>query len=190
VFAISDLFLVGTALDLVGGALIAHGLLTSLDVLAGRAGTFWGGNPTVAVGAVEDRVDAQFGLITLGLGFTLQATGYFLGLDLEPSVTASAGRAVTGLALGALSAVAVLTAWRCTRDRLVARNLVELARWEITNLLVSPTLHDLPDLTSLASYGRAWDQGADGETDSAVVARLFGPISTRSPAPDSEGSEK
>jgi len=72
-FAVTDLFLVGTALDLLGGFLIAKGLLVSTPVLVLRSGNFWGGNPTVPVGAVEDRIDAKAGLLILAVGFTLQA---------------------------------------------------------------------------------------------------------------------
>jgi hypothetical protein len=177
-FALADLFLVGTALDLVGGVLIAKGLLVSLRTLGVRATTFWGGNPTVAVGAVEDRVDAQFGLLALAFGFVLQALGYFVTLLSEPTANASGGRAFTALGLAVAAALAVLFAWSRLRIGMIRRSLVMLACWERTAR--KSTLTDAPSLPALAGYGRAWIPGPDEESDEEAVARVFGSLDTRS----------
>jgi hypothetical protein len=185
-FAVADLFLVGTALDLVGGVLIAKGLLISLDVLAVRAASFWGGNPAVAVGAVEDRVDARFGLSTLAVGFTLQATGYFVALATESVIPASLERAFTALALAAFAVVVAVIAWRLARPRMIRRDLVWLARLQIKDVRQGPSLRELPDIGELASYGRAWRgprsqlTGSRAEIDRDDVRHIFGEIETQS----------
>jgi hypothetical protein len=184
--AVADLFLVGTALDLVGGVLIAKGLLISLDVLAVRATTFWGGNPTVAVGAVEDRVDARFGLSTLAIGFTLQGTGYFVSLAAEPPISASLARALTAFGLAAFATVTVVIAWRLVRPRMIHRDLVLLARLEIKDVSQGPSQRQLPELGALAAYGRAWKgprsrlNGLQAEIDRDDVRLIFGDVETRS----------
>jgi hypothetical protein len=183
-FAVADLFLVGTALDLVGGVLIAKGLLISLPVLAARAATLFGGNPAVAVGAVEDRVDARFGLFTLGAGFVLQASGYFVTLTDEPIIGGSTARALTALGMALTAIVVVLIAWRVARDRMIRRDLIHLACLEKKG---GPTVHSLPDLAKLAAYGRAWKgpqskgDGERAEIDRDDVRLIFGDVQTRRP---------
>jgi hypothetical protein len=182
-FAVTDLFVVGTALDLVGGALIAKGLLVSTPVLALRAGTYWGGNPNVAVGAIEDRTDAQVGLLILGLGFILQAAGYIATLAAEPKVPASGSRAFTALGLVAVAVAVSALAWRFARLQMIRRALMKLARLD-TNDMSPPRVRDLPDLKELAIYGRAWKgrqtalDGPREEMDRDDVRLIFGDIET------------
>lgn len=182
-FAVTDLFLVGTALDLVGGVLIAKGLVVSMPVLAVRSGTFWGGNPTVAVGAVEDRVDAQAGLLILGLGFAFQAAGYVATLATEPRASGSGARALTALGLAAVGAAVSGTAWWVVRSKMIRRNLILLARLDVKDNTSPPALRDLPDLNDLAMYGRAW-KGRKltveprNEIDRDEVRLIFGGLET------------
>jgi hypothetical protein len=77
---VADLFVVGLALDLAGAFLLSRGLLAAYPTLTRRAGTYWNGNPHVAVGLAEDRIDGRFGVTYLALGFGLQVVGYVLDL--------------------------------------------------------------------------------------------------------------
>jgi hypothetical protein len=178
-FSLPDLFLVGTALDLVGGYLIACGLLIRLPVLAVRAGTFWGGNPTVAIGAVEDRANAITGLLTLSLGFTLQATGYLVEIGWSSSAGVSVGRAVTGAVVSIVIAAVALQFARMVRERLVRRDLLTLARLDVNDVRGTPKIADHPELKTLASYARAWRGAQPEETDEEAVSRVFGAVETR-----------
>jgi hypothetical protein len=185
-FAVTDLFLVGTGLDLLGGMLLAKGLLVAMPVLAIRSGTFWGGNPTVAVGAIEDRADALAGLVILGLGFTLQASGYVATLAAEPKVPASTSRALMALALVAITVTAAAVAWRSAREGMIRRDLLMLARLKVKDNTSRPELRDLPDLNDLALYGRAWRgrqttlDGPRDEMDLDDVRLIFGAVETAS----------
>jgi hypothetical protein len=185
-FAVTDLFLVGTALDLLGGFLIAKGLLVSTPVLVLRSGNFWGGNPTVPVGAVEDRIDAKAGLLILAVGFTLQAAGYIATLAAKPVVRRSGDRAFTALGLATVAVVISLLAWRLARPRLIRRDLIRLARWDVKALGDTPRLRGLPDLKELAEYGRAWKgrqttlDGPREEMDLDDVRLIFGDVQTGS----------
>jgi hypothetical protein len=185
-FAVADLFLVGTVLDLLGGVLIAKGLLVSLRVLAARSATFWSSNPHVAVGAVEDRVDASAGLLTLAVGFTLQAAGYVATLAAEPRVAASGARAFTALGLAVIVAAVSVAAWWAARPRMIRRNLILLARLDVKDSASRPLLRDLPDLNDLATYGRAWKgrqskmtEGPRDEIDRDEVRLIFGDVETQ-----------
>ena len=189
-FAVTDLFVVGTALDLVGGFLIAKGLLVSMPVLLLRSDTFWGGNPNVAVGAVEDRIDAQAGLLILGFGFILQAAGYVATLASEPVLHSSGDRAWTAVVLAVLTAALSFLAWHLARPRLVRRALLRLACIK-TEDSGTTTMLDLPNLGRLAAYGRAWKgrqtklTGSRQEQDADDVRLIFGSVETNSE--DAEG---
>src|SRR5690606_16572368 len=73
-----DLFLVGLALDITGAWLLAKGLLISPAAISNISATLWGGNPETARDRCSSRVDAEFGVAYLGVGFLLQAIGYSL----------------------------------------------------------------------------------------------------------------
>lgn len=111
-FSLDDLFIVGIALDLTGAALLAAGLLVSPAAI-GRLG-----NPTVgqlSEGTVNERilnrVNSEFGLGLLALGFSSQAVGYLLEISGEPIRTGS-DRIWTALVLGAATAFLALVVWR------------------------------------------------------------------------------
>jgi hypothetical protein len=79
--SLTDLFIVGLALDITGAWLLAKGLLISPSTIAAISATLWGANPETARDRCANRVDAEFGLTYLGLGFFLQAVGYSLEIS-------------------------------------------------------------------------------------------------------------
>lgn len=113
--SLTDLFLVGLALDITGAILLAKGLLLSPRALA-RLNTNWG----VGYGQHEDRlrnrVDGAYGVRCLVVGFCLQAFGYLLAISGVSSETGT-GRAIAGVALAAVAAGIAWTAWRLRRER-------------------------------------------------------------------------
>lgn len=173
-FSVADLFAVGIAVDLAGAYHLARGLLTTPEMIALRGGSFLGGNPSVVMGLVEDRVDGRFGVRVLLGGFALQAAGYVLDLALAPSSPHSTLRAALAVVLAIAAGVAVLIAWRAARRRLVAGGLIAVASVHIENAQERPRRRTQPDVSLLAGYGRVWlDNGRLGETDAEYVRRVF-----------------
>lgn len=74
------LFVVGLALDLAGAVLLALGLTIRARDIAGL-GTYQGISYGALVDRVRSRVDAEFGLTALGLGFFLQFLGSLPGYE-------------------------------------------------------------------------------------------------------------
>jgi hypothetical protein len=79
--SLTDLFVAGLALDITGAWLLAKGLLISPVSIANVSATLWGGNPETARDRCANRVDAEFGLAYLVIGFFLQAIGYSLEIS-------------------------------------------------------------------------------------------------------------
>lgn len=173
-FSVSDFFVVGIGFDLVGAYLVARGLLASPSTLALRAGTFLGSNPNFVVDGVKDRTDAIFGVSFLGLGFSLQAVGYFLDLGFAPGNEASVARAAVAVVLMLLTMAAALGLWRSLKDQLIARTLIEASRWTVTNAS-KPAERGEISVGDLALFGASWrgDLGED-ENYNTYVARVFG----------------
>jgi hypothetical protein len=186
-FSLTDLFLVGTALDLVGGYLIAHALLISTQTLGFRSGTYWGGNPDLALGAIEDRIDARAGLLILGTGFTFQAAGYFTTLLDEPVIPASTARAFVALGLALLAAGAALLLWWRLRPRQIEQSVIELARWyefgaRPGDMQMRDTRDELPSTTALWTFAKVWrlpERPLANETADEAVKRMFPELETR-----------
>jgi hypothetical protein len=107
--SLTDLFLVGLALDISGATLLAKGLLLSPRELA-RLNTFWG----VGYGQHEDRcrnrVAGEFGVAYLVCGFLLQAVGYLLAVSGVPS-EAGSDRVAAALVLALVVAGVAWAAW-------------------------------------------------------------------------------
>ena len=107
--SLTDLFLVGVALDISGAILLAKGLLLSPRELA-RLNTFWG----VGYGQHEDRcrnrVAGEFGVAYLVCGFILQAAGYLLAVSGTPDETGSA-RVVVAVVLALVVGGIAWAAW-------------------------------------------------------------------------------
>lgn len=104
IFNASDLFAVGLGLDLVGGYLLAGGLLVD-DADIASSHTLARSRAQLVVAKVRDRIDARHGLAALGAGVALQLTGYL-------AAEAGARTAHTGLpeslVFVALAVVAVI----------------------------------------------------------------------------------
>ena len=105
--SLNDLFLVGLALDICGTVLLAKGLLLPPSAIAALARTMWDNNQEVAVDRLRSRVDGEFGVVYLSLGFALQAIGYMLEINGSHADTGT-GRLV---AAAAMAAGAVALAW-------------------------------------------------------------------------------
>jgi hypothetical protein len=75
--SIEDLFMVGVGCDLVGGLFLARGLLISPVEVVDRAERFAGGNPVAMAGQIKSKADGEFGIVTLAVGFLLQAGAPF-----------------------------------------------------------------------------------------------------------------
>ena len=85
--SLTDLFIVGLALDITGAILLAKGLLISPATISSVSATLWGGNPETARDRCRNRVDGEFGVAYLAGGFFLQAVGYSLDIGGVPSET-------------------------------------------------------------------------------------------------------
>jgi hypothetical protein len=113
---LTDLFVVGLALDIVGAGLLAKGLLVSPRTIAELSGQAWDFNVMDAIDRVHNRIDAEFGAIALAGGFTFQAIGYvalLLGVD-----SATGGvETLVAVALALSAGVGVLLVWRRVRPR-------------------------------------------------------------------------
>jgi hypothetical protein len=129
--SLTDLFLIGLALDLVGAVALARGLLASpqLIVLRSRYGAILVDvpiNTPQVIAEVEDRLAARAGIVSLALGFGLQAVGYLLSVAGVESAT-SGTRAVVAAGLAGLAAAGAVGLIRRTRPALLRRGLVAVA---------------------------------------------------------------
>jgi hypothetical protein len=104
--SLTDLFLVGLALDITGAWLLAKGLLISPAAISNISATLWGGNPETARDRCSSRVDAEFGVAYLAGGFLLQAVGYSLeigGVETDTGATRLVLAIVGAIAVAAIS---------------------------------------------------------------------------------------
>lgn len=144
-----DVFTVGVSFDLLGGFLLGRGLLASPSQIAKRGSTRWGWNPADTIGQIQAGADGRVGLVSLGVGFVLQAGGY-VALIAGASVQTGVVRAL--LAIG-IAAVAALAWWRAlghVHSRLVKRLVVNVARANP----VSGELREHPDAGVLLALGQ------------------------------------
>lgn len=113
--SLTDLFLVGLALDISGAILLAKGLLLSPRALS-RLNTYWG----VGYGQHEERcrnrVASEFGVAYLVVGFTLQAIGYSLSIAGIPNESGTA-RLIAALAMALAVAGVAWIAWALLQNR-------------------------------------------------------------------------
>ncbi len=127
--SVDDLFTVGVSFDLLGGYLLGRGLLaSSLDIARRNTSLFGRGfNAPEAVSHIRSRADAVAGLLSLAIGFLLQAGGY-VTLIAGATVDTGAIRALaaTGLALGAF--LVAFLVFRRIQVRLVCHYTVQVAR--------------------------------------------------------------
>lgn len=113
---LTDLFLIGLALDLSGAYLLAKGLLISPTRMNELTETVFGGGmaPAAEEGHFENRIDAEIGVLYLGIGFTLQVVGYLLAIAGVHSATGT-GRLIVAAALAAGTIALARLAWSALR---------------------------------------------------------------------------
>lgn len=117
--SLTDLFIVGLALDITGAILLAKGLLISPATIANISATLWGGNPETARDRCRNRVDAEFGVAYLAGGFFLQAVGYSLDIGGVPSETGT-DRLIAALVMALVAAavsVGIYARFHAARER-------------------------------------------------------------------------
>ncbi len=117
--SLTDLFIVGLALDITGAILLAKGLLISPATISSVSATLWGGNPETARDRCRNRVNAEFGVGYLAGGFFFQAVGYSLDIGGVTSETGTS-RLIAALSMAlivAALAVAIYALLHATRER-------------------------------------------------------------------------
>lgn len=108
--SLTDLFLVGLALDVVGAVVLAKGLLTPPVKIYRLSATYVGSNPTAAYDRIEARVAAEFGLTYLAGGFLFQVIGYGAEVAGVETATGICRFVVAVILAGAVACIASL-AW-------------------------------------------------------------------------------
>jgi hypothetical protein len=151
--SVDDAFTVGVSFDLLGGFLLGRGLLarplqiavrnTHVTVVGSRF------NAAEAVSQIQSRADASAGLVSLAIGFLLQAGGY-VALVAGAKVDTGLVRGVLAVVLALAAAAGAFLAFRRVRDRLVLRLAVEVARANPFN----GRMDDDPDITTLLDLSR------------------------------------
>jgi hypothetical protein len=126
--SVDNLFTVGVSFDLLGGYLLGRGLLSTPGEIARRnTNPFQASfNAAEAVSQVRSRADAQVGLVSLMIGFLLQAGGY-VALIAGVKVKTGGERAALAVGLALAVALAASLVFRRIQRRLVIRNAVEVA---------------------------------------------------------------
>jgi hypothetical protein len=149
--SVDDLFTLGVSFDLLGGYLLGRGLLASpLDIARRNTSLFGQGlNASEAASQIRSRADAFVGLLSLAVGFLLQAGGY-VALIAGATVHTGATRAAlaVGLALGG-----ALIAWfvlQRVHQKRVLHLAVEVARADP----LSGRFAEYPDGKTLMELGQ------------------------------------
>jgi hypothetical protein len=175
-FAVTDLFVVGLGFDLVGAWLLARGLIAKPQIIVSRNTSYWGSNAPSALAAAEDRIDGQFGVASLLLGFGCQAVGYVLDLaGVGTTPVHSTGRTVTALGLLLAAVVIALGVRHVSRTRLLLSLLVEIAHWQATSADKPAVRQDRADPAQLASWAGNLNLRRRAEEDQwAYTKRAFG----------------
>jgi hypothetical protein len=117
--SLTDLFLVGLALDITGAILLAKGLLLSPGMISDVSGSYWNFNQPAARDRCENRVCGEFGVAFLGLGFVLQVVGYSAEIG-GASAAAGSDRLIAGLVMAAIAAGfarLVYRLWHVSREQ-------------------------------------------------------------------------
>jgi hypothetical protein len=178
--SLTDLFVIGLALDISGAALLAKGLLLPPRMINVLSGSYWSYNARDAVNRVRDRIDAEFGVAALLAGFGLQAAAYVLVL-LGVESPDGTGEAIVAVVLGVLAAGATFGVWRYVRPRRIRALLVRVALAHQGNDTESD--EDRPGWTRkkaamLLDYGQAAGYAmlpGEGESGKEAYAkRVFG----------------
>ncbi|MGO9903650.1 MAG: hypothetical protein ACLP0J_29195 [Solirubrobacteraceae bacterium] len=146
-FSAEDLFLVGLGFDTAGAYLVSRGLLQSVPQLASAGGTIWALELPRVPKAIEDRIRGIVGLVTLVLGFAVQATGYVLIVkNGKIHVHAGDKQALIGLGCAAVAAIGIPVLESLSRPRWRDRKLIEVARFDPTTNGLLPRPRWLPEV--------------------------------------------
>jgi hypothetical protein len=174
-FALTDLFVAGLGFDLVGAWLLARGLIAKPEIIVLRNTSYWGSDAPSGLAAAEDRIDGQFGVASLLVGFALQALGYLLDLARSDTSEHTTGRTLTALGLLIVAVALAWVTWRLTHRWLVRRLLIEMAHWQPTRSDEPPTRQDRANPTNLVGWGANMGElRREGEDDWAYAKRAFG----------------
>lgn len=172
-FVIEDLFAVGLGFDIAGAYLLARGLLAAPAEIARRSIGLPGFDPLLVINQARDRVDGRIGLFALLSGFFLQAVAYTLTLGGLGGGDGSLGRAIVAGALCALAAALVLLPWKATKERLLFRTLVGVARFNYEQRPMTES--DKPYAGTLAFFAEELGYRIQaGESVPAFAKRVFG----------------
>lgn len=140
--SLTDLFLVGLALDVVGAVILTKALLLKPDTVFRMATTYPGTNAYSTVDRAQQRVAAEFGMAYLGIGFILQVVGYAAELGGVANAT-GATRLLVALVLAAVGAGIASLVWLgYSRQRtdafsnkvLQLQHAEEKSEWEARNV--------------------------------------------------------
>jgi hypothetical protein len=147
--SVDDSFTVGVSFDLLGGYLLGRGLLASPSQIARRASTTWGWNSADMIAQIQAGADGRVGLVSLAVGFLLQAGGY---VALIAGASVQTGLATAGVAV--VLAVLATVCWHWTllraHSRIVRGLVVAVARANP----VSGELREAPDAGTLVALGQ------------------------------------
>jgi hypothetical protein len=153
-FSVDDAFTVGVSFDLLGGFLLARGVLASPLQIAVRTTrpTMWANsfNNAEAASQIRSRADASAGLVSLTIGFVLQAGGYVVliaGAKIDTGVV----RALCAVAVMIVAAALTYLAFRKDLERRVKRLAVDVAR----SNPATGKMEDDPDRGTLYELGSA-----------------------------------
>ena len=122
---VTDLFVVGLGVELIGAGLIARGLLAPLWVVK-SFGTWGGIGAANVVDRARNRVDALFGVVFLAVGFLAQLAGYLAEIH-GNHLAHGGGLLGDSLILLAIAMGIPLVAWCLLHRRALKAMLVEIA---------------------------------------------------------------
>ncbi len=115
---VTDLFLVGSALELVGSLLLARGIVLirwGRLVAPGLDGIEFGSSSRDTAGRIRSWVDAAWGVTGLLLGFASQAAAYLVDLDHQVTLHTGAADLWGGAVLAASAALLLLLSYLLLR---------------------------------------------------------------------------
>ena len=157
VLSLADLFIVGVTFDVLGGYYLARGLLAQPRDIARRTASLFGGNPETPASQVAAGADARIGLVSLTIGFALQAGGYVADVA-GATVATGFAETIFAVAIAAAAVLAALVAARPIYRRKVRGLAIGVARLDsATGELVA-----LPDHNVLVQLADALGFSIEG----------------------------
>lgn len=154
----------GLALDATGAWLLVRGLLPTP---VARFGLSFGHPETVR--QMRDKIDANFGLAALLLGFTLQGVGYVVSLAMATEEASGARQALTAAILAGAASALFIAAYFLLRARLLRHLIVKAV------LDANENLWTTKSAASLLALGREAGYPVDEDgTKHDYARRVFG----------------